>query len=92
MTFLLQLKPQVVFQEQAPNRAGAACSLFSGLACAPAPAPVAECTQVRVTANVAIAVPVKMAAKVIPMRAADPSLKKKFRTERMGRLEREYHW
>jgi len=30
--------------------------------------------------------------QVIPMRAADPSLKKKFRTERMSRLERDYRW
>jgi len=29
---------------------------------------------------------------VIPMRASDPSLKKKSRTERMSRLEREYSW
>jgi hypothetical protein len=29
---------------------------------------------------------------VIPMRAPDPSLKKKSRTERMSRLEREYRW
>jgi hypothetical protein len=32
------------------------------------------------------------AGNVIPMRASDPSLRKKSRTERMGRLEREYHW
>jgi len=30
--------------------------------------------------------------KVIPMRASDPSFKKKSRTERMSRLEREYRW
>ena len=31
-------------------------------------------------------------SNVIPMRAADPSLKKKLRTERVSRLEREYRW
>jgi len=31
-------------------------------------------------------------SNVIPMRAADPSLKKKARTERVSRLEREYRW
>lgn len=31
-------------------------------------------------------------SNVIPMRASDPSLKKKSRTERMGRLERDYRW
>jgi len=30
--------------------------------------------------------------KVIPMRASDPSFKRKSRTERMSRLEREYRW
>lgn len=29
---------------------------------------------------------------VIPMRAVNPSLKKKMRTERMSRLERDYRW
>jgi hypothetical protein len=31
-------------------------------------------------------------SNVISMRAPDPSLKKKSRTERMSRLEREYRW
>jgi len=30
--------------------------------------------------------------KVIPMRASDPSFRRKSRTERMSRLEREYNW
>lgn len=31
-------------------------------------------------------------SNVIPIRANDPSFKKKSRTERMSRLEREYRW
>jgi len=33
-----------------------------------------------------------LSGNVIPMRAVNPSLKKKMRTERMSRLERDYRW
>jgi hypothetical protein len=82
----MQAKPQIVFEERIPKDRTASRSLFTGTACAAA---VAECTQIHVTDGVAV--PLK-SGKVIYMRAADPSLKKKLRTERMSRLEREYRW
>lgn len=47
--------------------------------------------QIAAAGNQAITLRVNT-GKVIPMRAADPSFKRKSRTERMSRLEREYRW
>jgi hypothetical protein len=44
------------------------------------------------TAKLVHPTPVLVEPTRIHMRAADPSLKKKFRTETMSRLDREYRW
>lgn len=44
------------------------------------------------TAKLVRPTPVLVEPTHIDMRAPDPSLKKKFRTEAMSRLDREYRW
>ncbi len=92
--------PSVVFEESTEATGANAismgelvlvkCAVCHGHSVLPLALPEAA-TQIQIADDTATAVTLK-SSRLLPMSSPEPSLKKKARQEKMGKLEREYPW